>query len=84
VDKPDGQMTVSTWTSFNLASYYDFFAKGTGPLADNYLGVNGVLHTPSKKNQKRPGMNSHKKIFYRFLVGFFIPGEYHFGDKCQL
>jgi hypothetical protein len=60
ITKPEGSMAASPWASLSPFNFIDFFSNGTGILSDNNFGVNGVMHTPSRKKDKRPGMYGHR------------------------
>ena len=54
-------MTMSATTLLNPLNFLEFYLMGTGQLTSNYMGIVGVINSPSNKEMERPG-----KIFSTF------------------
>ena len=61
IHKPEGSMTMSATTLLNPLNFLEFYLMGTGQLTSNYMGIVGVINSPSNMEMERPG-----KIFSTF------------------
>ena len=55
--------TASPLTVLNPMNWAYLALQGTGPLAENGLGTNGMIHTPANKDKVRPDMELHTVPF---------------------
>ena len=77
----DSSLLTSPFNVANPAKLANFIFTGNGPLADNSLGTNGMIHTKLNRDKKRPDIQFHSIPFsFDIDYGLGVKNAFGFGD----